>query len=164
MMPKAIVRVHKKWGTPWIAIILCGVIYTIFSLNAFAFLVIIDVFLNAVTLLIQFLALWKLRISRPDIPRKKIPGGWVGLFIATLMPTLIIALAVYSQIVDVGWGSIYISAGAVAVGVIAYFIIKKYVKQRNNIPDIDPWVIEGQESPLLAGSGPVADAVQIDPR
>ena len=104
MMPKGVVRVHKKWGTPWIAIILCGVIYSIFSLNAFAALVIIDVFLNAVTLLIQFLALWKLRISRPDIPRKRIPGGWVGLFFATLMPALIIILAVYSQIVDVGWG------------------------------------------------------------
>ena len=164
MMPKGVVRVHKKWGTPWIAIILCGVIYSIFSLNAFAALVIIDVFLNAVTLLIQFLALWKLRISRPDIPRKRIPGGWVGLFFATLMPALIIILAVYSQIVDVGWGSIYYSAGAVAIGVILYFPIKKWVKQRNNIPDIDPWVIEGQESPLLSAGQPVPDVVQIDPR
>ena len=67
MMPKGIVRVHKKFGTPWIAIILCGVIYSILSLNTFAFLVIVDVFLNALTLLIQFFALWKLRISRPDI-------------------------------------------------------------------------------------------------
>ena len=151
MMPKAVVRVHRKFGTPWIAIILCGVIYSIFSLNTFAFLVIIDVFLNAVTLLIQFLALWKLRITRPEIPRKKIPGGWIGLFFVTLMPSLIIILAIYSQIVDVGWGAIYVSAIAVVAGVIAYFLIKKYVKQRDNIPDIDPWVL-GEEN---AASGPV---------
>ena len=156
MMPKLIVRVHRKYGTPWIAIILCGVIFSIFSLNTFAFLVILDVFLNAVTLLIEFFALWKLRITRPEIPRKKIPGGWVGLFFVTLMPALIILLAIYSQIRDVGWSSIYYSAGAIIIGVILYFPIKKWVKIRNNVPDIDPWVIgDDAESVLEPASAKV---------
>ena len=142
MMPKGIVRVHKKFGTPWIAIILCGVIYSILSLNTFAFLVIVDVFLNALTLLIQFFALWKLRISRPDIPRWRIPGGYPVLTLVTLLPAAIIILAIYSQVVDAGWRSIWISAAFIGAGVIVYFITKKYVKQRNNIPDIDPWVLE----------------------
>jgi hypothetical protein len=64
------------------------------------------------------------------------------LFILTLLPTAIIALAIYSQIVDVGWGSIYISAGAIVLGIIVYYPIRKYVKQKNNIPDIDPFVID----------------------
>ncbi len=37
MMPKWLVRVHPRYGTPWVAILLCAVIYTIFSLQAFAF-------------------------------------------------------------------------------------------------------------------------------
>ena len=150
MMPKAIVRVHRRFGTPWIAIILCGVIFSIFSLNTFAFLVILDVFLNALTLLIQFFALWKLRFTHPDIPRKKIPGGWIGLFFVTLMPALIIALAVYSQIVDVGLNSIYYSIIAIVLGIIIYFPIKKWVKQRNNVPDLDPWVL-GTEDEIAPG-------------
>jgi amino acid transporter len=156
MMPKFVVHVHRKYGTPWIAIILCGVIFSIFSLNTFAFLVILDVFLNAVTLLIEFFALWKLRITRPEIPRKKIPGGWVGLFFVTLMPALIILLAIYSQIRDVGWSSIYYSAGAIIIGVILYFPIKRWVKIKNNVPDIDPWVLgEEGESVLEPASANV---------
>ncbi len=109
-----------------------------------------DVFLNCVTLLIEFFALWKLRISRPEIPRKRIPGGWVGLFFVTLMPALIILLAIYSQISDVGWTSIYCSAGAVMIGgAVLYFPIKNWVKIKNNMPDIDPWVLGEEGEPVL---------------
>ncbi len=156
MMPKAVVHVHRKWGTPWVAIVLCGVIFSIFSLKAFGFLVIVDVLLNAVTLLIQFVALWRLRITRPEVPRKRIPGGWIGLFVVTLLPALIIILAIYSQIVDVGWGAIYYSAGAVVAGCIVYFPIKKYVKERNRIPDIDPWVLGDEDTPVVVPVKPAS--------
>jgi Na+/proline symporter len=64
------------------------------------------------------------------------------LTLVTLLPAAIIILAIYSQVVDAGWRSIWISAAFIGAGVIVYFITKKYVKQRNNIPDIDPWVLE----------------------
>ena len=148
MMPKFLVKVNRKRGTPWIAIILCGIIFSVFSLNAFVFLVVMDVFLNMLALFIEFMALWKLRISRPEIPRKRIPGGYPVLFIVTLLPTLLIALAIYSQIRDSGltalWYPIYFIIG----GAVLYWPLKYFVKRRNNIPDIDPWVI-GDDEPVL---------------
>ena len=66
-------------------------IFSVFSLNAFAVLVVIDVLLNSLTLLTA--VRWRCggcASSGPDIPRSKIPGGWVGLFIATILPAAII--------------------------------------------------------------------------
>jgi amino acid transporter len=144
MMPKPLVRVHRKYGTPFIAIILCGVIFSIFSLNAFAALVVIDVLLNALTLLLQFLALWRLRFIRPDIPRARIPGGWIGLFVATILPALIIVVAIVSQVMEEGWMAIWLAAIAIAIGAILYFVMRKWVKP--GVPDIDPFAPDDPEA------------------
>jgi amino acid transporter len=143
MMPKFLIKVHPKFGTPWVAILFCGFIYSIFSLSAFAALVVIDVFLNMLVLMAEFFALWKLRFSMPDLPRKKVPGGYFGLTLVTLAPALIIALAIYSQFVEEGMASISWALGAMAVGAVLYFPIRKYFKP--GIPDVDPFEA-GEES------------------
>ncbi len=61
MMPKFLNKVHPKFGTPWVSIILCGVFYLIFSTSAFQNLVVIDVFLNMLVLMAEILALVVLR-------------------------------------------------------------------------------------------------------
>ena len=83
MMPKWLVRVSPRYGTPWVAIIVAGVFYTIFATNAFAFLVVADVLLNALVIVACFFAVWRLRVTRPEltrpeIHRQRIPGGWPG--------------------------------------------------------------------------------------
>jgi amino acid transporter len=137
MMPRWLVKVHSKYGTPWVAIVICGVIFSIFSLQAFAALVVIDVFLNAIVLMVEFLALWKLRFTHPHLPREKVPGGWVGLVLITLAPAAIITLAIVSQIAEEGWESIGLALGAMAIGAILYFPILKWVKP--GVPDINPF-------------------------
>jgi amino acid transporter len=150
MMPKPLVRVHRKWGTPWIAIVICGVIFSIFSLNAFSSLVVIDVLLNSLTLLLEFFALWRLRMRRPDIPRSKVPGGWIGLTIITILPAAIIILAIYSQIHDEGLWAIYGALITIAVGAVLYVAMRRWVKP--GVPDIDPYVLEeeGAGEPIAA--------------
>ncbi len=74
MMPKFMVKVHPKYGTPWVSILVVGVIYSIFSLSAFQALVVIDVFLNMLVLLACFFALWVLRFTDRDRPRRE--GSW----------------------------------------------------------------------------------------
>jgi amino acid transporter len=137
MMPKFLVRVHPKYGTPWVAILVCGLLYTIFSLQTFSFLVVVDVFLNAVVLMAEFFALWKLRWTKPNIPRQKVPGGYWGLFLVTLGPALMIGLAVYSQIFEEGFNSLWMAVATMIAGALLYFPIMKYVKKE--IPDVDPF-------------------------
>jgi amino acid transporter len=138
MMPKFMVKVHNKYGTPWVSILVCAIVYSIFSLSAFAALVVIDVFLNMLVLMAEFFAMWKLRFSRPDLPRNKVPGGWFGLILVTLAPAFVILLAIYSQFVEEGMSSISWALIAMAIGAVLYFPIRKWVKP--GVPDVDPFI------------------------
>ena len=137
MMPKFLVKVHPKYGTPWVSILFCALIFSVFSLSAFAALVVIDVFLNMLVLMAEFFALWKLRFTKPDLPRQKVPGGYFGLTLVTLAPALIIGLAIYSQFVEEGMASISWALAAMAIGAVLYFPIMKWVKP--GVPDVDPY-------------------------
>jgi amino acid transporter len=137
MFPKFLVRVHSKWGTPFVAIIFVGFIYSVFSLSAFAFLVVADVFLQCLVILAEFAAMWKLRITDPDRPRDKVPWGWMGMFLVTLGPTAIILLAIYSQFVEAGFSSLGWALAFMALGAILYFPIRAYLKP--GVPDVDPF-------------------------
>ncbi|MBA4385743.1 MAG: hypothetical protein C0410_13480 [Anaerolinea sp.] len=137
MMPKFLTKVHPKYGTPWIAILLCGVFFSIFSLSAFASLVVIDVFLNMLVLMAEFFALWVMRFKRPDLPRNRVPGGYWGLIYITLFPLFIICIAIYSQISEEGFSSIGWALIAMVIGAIVYFPIRKWVKP--GIPDVNPY-------------------------
>jgi amino acid transporter len=131
------VKVHPRYGTPWVAILFCGIIFSIFSLQAFAFLVVVDVFLNVVVLLGCFLALWKLRFSMPDVPRWKIPGGLPMLALVTLGPTVVFVLAVYSQVSEEGLTSLWLALAAIAAGAALYFPMRATVKR--GVPDVNPF-------------------------
>jgi amino acid transporter len=137
MFPRWMVKVHSKYGTPHVAILIVAVIYSIFSLSAFAFLVVADVFLQCLVILAEFAAMWKLRFSMPDRPRQRVPWGWFGMVLVTLGPTAIILLAFYSQIVEEGFSSIGWALGFMALGAILYFPIRAYLKP--GVPDIDPF-------------------------
>jgi hypothetical protein len=79
----------------------------------------------------------------PKLPRKKVPGGYVGLTLVTLAPALIIGLAIYSQFVEEGMASITWALIAMAVGVVVYFPLRKWVKP--GTPDVNPFVDSVEE-------------------
>jgi amino acid transporter len=137
MMPKWLVKVHPKYGTPYVSIIVASLMFSILSLSTFAFLVVVDVFLNVLALLLQFLSLWKLRLSRPEVPRQKVPGGMGGLVLVTLGPVGIFILATVSQLQEEGLGTLWLAAAAIAAGAIIYTIMRKYIKP--GVPDVNPW-------------------------
>jgi amino acid transporter len=137
MMPKFMVKVHSKYGTPWVSILVVGVIYSIFSLSAFQALVVIDVFLNMLVLLACFFALWVLRFTDPNRSRNRVPGGWFGLALITVLMTTIVTLAVVFNFLDTGMTSISWALIAMAIGAVAYFPIRKWIKP--GIPDVDPY-------------------------
>ncbi len=136
MMPKFMVKVHSKYGTPWVSILIVAIIYSVFSLSAFQALVVIDVFLNMLVLLACFFALWVMRFKDPDRPRQKVPGGWVGLVLITVSMTAIVVLAIVFNYLDTGFDSISWAIYAMIIGAILYFPIRKWIKP--GIPDVDP--------------------------
>jgi amino acid transporter len=144
MMPRWLNKVHPKYGTPWVAILLCGLFYLVFSTSAFQNLVVIDVFLNMLVLMAEIFALIALRIKRPELPRTRVPGGVLGLVYIVVAPLSIIILAIVSQVNDFGWeSSIGWGLIAMAIGAVLYFPIKAKVKK--GIPDVDPYVLNTPE-------------------
>lgn len=137
MFPRFMVRVHPRFGTPWVAILVVGVIFTIFSWSAFEFLVVADVFLNTLVILAYIAALWRLRFTDPDRPRQRVPGGWPGLVLVTLGPAAIIILAIASQYMDAGFSSIGWALAFMLLGVLVYLPIRLRVKP--GVPDVDPY-------------------------
>lgn len=142
MMPKFMVKVHSKYGTPWVSILIVAVIYSVFSLSPFQALVVIDVFLNMLVLLACFFALWVLRLKDPDRPRQKVPGGWFGLALITLLMTSIVTLAVVFNYLDAGMDSISWALYAMAIGAIVYIPIRLWIKP--GVPDVDPYRSDGE--------------------
>jgi amino acid transporter len=140
MAPKWLVRVHHKWGTPWVAIAATGVFFAIFSINAFAMLVVLDVLLNSLTLFLDYAALWRLRRKKPEIPRSRIPGGLIGGVAATILPAAVIIFAIVSQVKEEGWRSIWMAGIVIAIAPILYFPLRKYIKKGRGVPDVDPYV------------------------
>jgi amino acid transporter len=144
MMPHWLNKVHPKHGTPWVSIVICGVIYMIFATSAFQSLVVIDVFLNMLVLMVEIFALIALRIKKPELPRTKVPGGILGLIYIVAAPLFIVVLAITSQVAESGWeSSIGWGLIAMAVGAVLYFPIRKWVKP--GVPDVDPYVLEPEE-------------------
>lgn len=143
MMPLWLVKTHPKYGTPYVAILIAGVLFSIFSLGTFAFLVVVDVFMDAIALLFEFLALWKLRFSLPNYPRDRVPGGWPGLVLVTLGPTFVIGLAIVSQIVEEGLSSIGLALLMILLGAILYLPIRKWVKP--GVPDVNPFIASEED-------------------
>jgi amino acid transporter len=144
MMPRFLVKVHSKHGTPWISIILCGIIFSIFSLQAFSFLVVVDVFLNMLVLEAQFIALWVLRNKFKGIPRKEIPGGYLGLFLVTIFPSAFIIMAIVSQVTEEGLNSIWLALAAIVLGAALYLPIRRFIKP--GIPDVNPFDAPTEEA------------------
>ena len=135
MMPRWMVKVHPKYGSPYVAILFVSIIFTVFATNAFEFLVVADVFLQLLVILAEFAAMWYLRFKDPNRPRNRVPGGILGLTLVTVGPVIIIFLAIYSQVVEVGMSSIGIALILMAIGAVLYFPFLKYLKP--GVADVD---------------------------
>jgi amino acid transporter len=131
-LPRALLRVHPRYGTPWVSLVVSSAIYSVFILGPFQSLVVVDVTIYAAALLLQFAALVVLRIKRPDMDRPyRVPGGWFGIVLVVAFPTAVIALAVYFQAYYEGWqGSIGLALLALATGPVLYPIMAAIRRRR----------------------------------
>ena len=124
-LPKQVTCLHPRYQTPFVAIILCAVIYSLFTLSAFANLIVVDVILYAAVLMLEFAALIAFRYRQPDLPRPyRVPGGWLGLGLITLSPLALLVLAVYSTVQEEGVMVLSWSVLALSSGLIAYLCLR----------------------------------------
>jgi amino acid transporter len=112
---------HKKYGTPYRAILVMAVVDSLLVIGSFAFLIVIDVFLLMFSYIMIFISAVVLRKKEPDLVRLyRIPLNTWGMALMVVPPIAIAVLALVTN----GW--IYFVGGCVAVlsGPLAYLLFK----------------------------------------
>src|SRR5207248_10240999 len=109
-------RIHPRFGTPWIAILLSAAIYCVLATNNVKQLISVYVWLRIATSILTVLSAWKLRSKRPDLPRSfRIPWGRAGLAYAVFAPLLMRGTAmIASDKFALRWGPVVILLGPIA--------------------------------------------------
>jgi amino acid transporter len=95
LLPQKLNKLHPRFGTPYISILICSIVVSIMVTFTFGDLLIMDVTLYGAGLLLEFVSLIVLRVKFPDEHRPfKIPLNVAGLCVMTLLPVAVYALAV----------------------------------------------------------------------
>ncbi len=94
LLPKIINRLHPKYDTPYISIIICALVVSFMVLWSFEELIVIDVTLYGTALFLEFISLIVLRIKKPQEPRPfRIPLPVWGLTMLFIIPIVLFGIA-----------------------------------------------------------------------
>jgi amino acid transporter len=113
----------KRWGTPWVAILIMGLVNCVLISREFTALIVMDIFLLMFAYILVFISAIVLRIKEPDTPRPfRVPLPTWALAIWVAIP---IAIAVFALFTN---GSDYLVGGLIGVlsGPIAYLVFKYF--------------------------------------
>ena len=118
----SLARIHPKYGTPWIAIVLSAAIYCLLASHSVTQLISVYVWLRIATSVLTVLSAWQLRRTRPDLQRRfRIPWGRAGLAYAVIAPLLMSGVAmIASDKFALKWGP-----AALLLGPGAYYLFRR---------------------------------------
>jgi amino acid transporter len=124
-LPRFLTRVHPRFGTPALAIIVSGAIYAAFAMFTLTQLIAVYAWLRVATSVMTVLSAWKLRRLKPEMPRPfVIPGGRKGLLYAVAAPLFLGVIATAGSVADSVQRSEYrvvlCAVAAVLLGPLAY--------------------------------------------
>jgi amino acid transporter len=93
-LPAILARRDPRTGAPTVSILVCAVGWGLALNLGFQRLIELDLFLYGLSLILEFVAFFVLRLREPDLPRPyRVPGGIVGAALLGVVPTLLIILA-----------------------------------------------------------------------
>lgn len=134
-LPAAVARTHQRYGTPWVSILTCALVYSVISYGGFAALVVADVVLYTASILLELAALVALRARLPHARRPfAIPGGWVGIALVVTAPAVLLVVASVATLIGDGAAALYPSIAGLLSGVVAYPVARLLFKRGR--PDV----------------------------
>lgn len=121
-LPAALTGTHRRFGTPWIAILVSGAIYGALAVHSLTQLITVYNWLRVATTIMTVMAAWQLRRKMPEMKRPfVIPGGRLGLIAAVGAVIIMSAVALLgSDKYGLRWGPV-----ALALGPVIYFLLHR---------------------------------------
>ena len=110
-LPAALTRIHPRYRTPWIAIIVSASVYGLLAVQTLTQLISVYAWLRVATTIMTVLAAWKLRRKSPEMARPfVIPWGRKGLIYTVAAPIVMGCVAL------LGSDRYGVSGGVLALG------------------------------------------------
>lgn len=119
---------HRRYGTPWIAIIASSIVYALLAHETMVQLLTVYVWLRIGVTILTVLSSWRLRKMKPDMPRPfRIPWRRAGLFYVVGAPLVMSVVAlVGSDPFARRWGP-----APVLFALPMYFVIRRFQPAKN---------------------------------
>jgi amino acid transporter len=96
LLPRAFGKLHRKTNAPWVAILACAAGWALCLGLGFERLITLDVLLAGASVMLEFAALFALRIKEPDLERPfRVPGGMPGAALLGVCPLLLLGISVF---------------------------------------------------------------------
>lgn len=129
LLPRELNRLHPKFQTPYVSIIICSAVVSLMILWPFTDLLIIDVAVYGAGLSLEYISLIKLRKMSPDMQRPfKIPLNIPGLCLMLVLPFTVyfVALAgAFSSTSGAIWAALFAIAALLSAELVWRLIIWK---------------------------------------
>jgi amino acid transporter len=117
MLPRSLRRLHVKYGTPWPAILANSAGAALLIPFSFQELIELDMFLYAAALILEFAALVRLRVARPEMARPyRVPFGVAGVVAISIPPVALCLLSIALS----NQGTRYVGFIGIAIGLLVY--------------------------------------------
>jgi amino acid transporter len=128
-LPATLTRLHPRFGTPWIAIMVSAVIYALLAFQTLAGLITIYIWLRSATTVLTVFSAWGMRRKHPELPRSfVVPGGRMGLSYVVIAPVVMSFVALFgSDAFAMRWGPVALVLGPV-VYVVDYLFRRMHSK------------------------------------
>ncbi len=125
--PKFLSRVNSR-DVPGAAVIVCSVFYSVFALFGYERLVVMYLVVYTFSVVLEFIALWVLRVREPELDRPfRVPCGMAGLAATVIVPILtgivVLAITIQQGLSEPRW--LCLAAIATFSGLPAWWLVRK---------------------------------------
>ena len=120
-LPRRFARVHPRFGTPWMAVLVSAAAYAACAAFSFKELIVLNVWLYSLALLVELAAFLALRATDPLLPRPwRVPGGRVGALAVSIPP----ALFALGAMLTAGWANTLVGVAAALSGPLVWWLAR----------------------------------------
>ncbi len=130
MLPGVFASVTQRAKTPWVSVVVLATGWALCLGLGFERLVTLDILIYGASLLLEFVALVRLRFTEPDLPRPfRVPGGILGVLLTGTLPMVLLAFAIVHSNREqiLGMNGFVFGALMILSGFVAYWFDRLFV-------------------------------------